>query len=136
MQKPFDIPADLHTPVSPYLRLAPLRHGICSRAPRKAIRGDTRSSGSVKPFRSTSNPTVCTPMENSFVRMCSPGLRMALERAPECGPVIKDQTRHASRHILRALTAAADSQTRRVYKKSRMVLATWSYDSIAREDAI
>ncbi|HDK45904.1 MAG TPA: anthranilate synthase component I, partial [Actinobacteria bacterium] len=91
MQTPFDIAADLHTPVSAYLRLEPL-------APRyllESVEGGHQGRYSFIGF----GETLRIAIEPQGVRVGGElvskepldGLRTALGRAPQCGPFMSDQ---------------------------------------------
>lgn len=92
MQTPFDIAADLHTPVSAYLRLEPLQPRYLLESVEEGYQGrysfigfgdakrvDIRSEGVYAEGELLS--------EDLLV-----GLRAALRLAPECGPAVKHQS--------------------------------------------
>jgi anthranilate synthase component 1 len=91
MQTPFDIAADLHTPVSAYLRLEPL-------GPRyllESVEGGRQGRYSFIGFGETLRVVVEPEGTRVGGELVSAepldGLRIALERAPRCGPGVSDQ---------------------------------------------
>ncbi|MCZ6456942.1 MAG: chorismate-binding protein [Actinobacteria bacterium] len=91
MQKPFDIAADLHTPVSAYLRLAPLRPRYLLESVEEGYQGRYSFIGFGDNLRVDIEPDGVYADGEFLGEDVLNGLRKALERAPECGPVIKDQ---------------------------------------------
>jgi anthranilate synthase component 1 len=91
MQKPFDIPADLHTPVSAYLRLAPLRPRYLLESVEEGYQGRYSFIGFGEALQVDVEPDGIYADGEFLSEDVLNGLRKALERAPECGPVIKDQ---------------------------------------------
>ena len=81
MQPPFDIAADLHTPVSAYLRLAPLQ----PRYLLESVEGGSQGRYSFIGFGDTTRTTIDSDGEPLST------LRTALSDAPECGPAIPGQ---------------------------------------------
>ena len=91
MQKPFDIAADLHTPVSAYLRLAPLRPRYLLESVEEGYQGRYSFIGFGDALR-VEVETDGIYADGEFVSEdLLVGLRRALELAPGCGPAIKDQ---------------------------------------------
>jgi len=91
MQTPFDIAADLHTPVSAYLRLEPL-------GPRyllESVEGGHQGRYSFIGFGETLHVAIDREGVSVGGELVSreplDGLRIALERAPQCGPFMPDQ---------------------------------------------
>ncbi len=91
MQKPFDIPADLHTPVSAYLRLAPLRPRYLLESVEEGYQGRYSFIGFGEILRVAVEPDGIYADGEFLDEGVLNGLRKALERAPVCGPVITDQ---------------------------------------------
>ena len=91
MQKPFDIPADLHTPVSAYLRLAPLRPRYLLESVEEGYQGRYSFIGFGESLQVDVEPGGVYANGGFPCEDVLAGLRKALERAPECGQVIKDQ---------------------------------------------
>ncbi len=91
MQKPFDIPADLHTPVSAYLRLAPLRPRYLLESVEEGYQGRYSFIGFGEALQVDVEPDGIYADGEFLSEDVLTGFRKALERAPECGPVIKDQ---------------------------------------------
>jgi anthranilate synthase component 1 len=91
MQKPFDIAADLHTPVSAYLRLAPLQPRYLLESVEEGYQGRYSFIGFGEILRVDVEPGGVYAMGEFLSGDLLTGLRKALERAPECGPLIKDQ---------------------------------------------
>jgi anthranilate synthase component 1 len=91
MQQPFDIAADLHTPVSAYLRLALLRPRYLLESVEEGYQGRYSFIG----FGDTLRVHVDDQGVHADGRLLSTdllgGLRTALDLAPQCGPIIKDQ---------------------------------------------
>ena len=81
MQPPFDIAADLHTPVSAYLRLAPLH----PRYLLESVEGGSQGRYSFIGFGDTARMTIDSDSEPLST------LRAALYEAPRCGPAIPGQ---------------------------------------------
>jgi len=91
MKKPFDIAADLHTPVSAYLRLAPLRPRYLLESVEAGYQGRYSFIGFGDALRvDVDADGVYADGELLSVDLLG-GLRSALERAPLCGPVMTDQ---------------------------------------------
>lgn len=91
MQKPFDIAADLHTPVSAYLRLAPLRPRYLLESVEEGYQGRFSFIGFGDSLEVDIEPDGVYANGEFLSGDVLNGLRTALERAPVCGPVIKDQ---------------------------------------------
>lgn len=91
MQKPFDIAADLHTPVSAYLRLASLRPRYLLESVEEGYQGRYSFIGFGDTMRVAVEPGGVYADGELLSEDVLNGLRRALERAPECGPVIKGQ---------------------------------------------
>ena len=91
MQQPFDIAADLHTPVSAFLRLAPLRPRYLLESVEEGYQGRYSFIGFGDTFRVDVEPDGVYANADFLSEDVLTGLRKALERAPQCGPVIKDQ---------------------------------------------
>ncbi len=91
MQKPFDIPADLHTPVSAYLRLAPLRPRYLLESVEEGYQGRYSFIGFGESLQVDVEPGGVYANGEFLCEDVLAGLRKALERAPVCGQVIKDQ---------------------------------------------
>ncbi len=91
MQKPFDIAADLHTPVSAYLRLAPLRPRYLLESVEEGYQGRFSFIGFGDSLQVDIEPDGVYANGEFLSGDVLNGLRTALERAPACGPVIKDQ---------------------------------------------
>lgn len=91
MQAPFDIAADLHTPVSAFLRLAPLE----PRYLLESVEGGGQARYSFIGFGDVHKVTVDTDGVTSDGRLISSdlldGFRMALGEAPQCVPVVEGQ---------------------------------------------
>ena len=91
MQKPFDITADLHTPVSAYLRLAPLRPRYLLESVEEGYQGRYSFIGFGDALRVDVEPDGIYADGQFLSADLLTGFRRALKRAPQCGPVIKDQ---------------------------------------------
>lgn len=91
MQQPFDIAADLHTPVSAYLRLAPLRPRYLLESVAEGYQGRYSFIGFGDTIRVDVEPGGVYADGEFLSADLFHGLRDALKRAPECGPVIRDQ---------------------------------------------
>ena len=91
MQKPFDIAADLHTPVSAYLRLAPLHPRYLLESVEEGYQGRYSFIGFGETLQVDIEPGGVYANGEFLSEDVLTGLRRALERTPECGPVIKDQ---------------------------------------------
>jgi len=91
MQKPFDIAADLHTPVSAYLRLAPLRPRYLLESVEEGYQGRYSFIGFGDALRVDVEPDGIYANGQFLSADLLTGFRRALKRAPKCGPVIKDQ---------------------------------------------
>jgi anthranilate synthase component 1 len=91
MQPPFDIAADLHTPVSAYLRLAPLQ----PRYLLESVEGGGQARYSFIGFGDIHRVTVEPDGVSADGRHLSDdiltGLRMALDQAPRCAPIVDGQ---------------------------------------------
>lgn len=91
MQTPFDIAADLHTPVSAYLRLEPLRPRYLLESVEGGYQGRYSFIGFGDAMRVDIEPDGVYSGGELLSRDLLDGLRSALSLAPECGPVLKDQ---------------------------------------------
>ena len=91
MQKPFDIPADLHTPVSAYLRLAPLQPRYLLESVEEGYQGRYSFIGFGEILEVDVESDGIYADGEFLDGDVLTGLRKALERAPECGPVISGQ---------------------------------------------
>lgn len=91
MQSPFDIAADLHTPVSAFLRLASLK----PRYLLESVEGGSQGRYSFIGFGDTRRVTVQPDGVYSGSDLISTntldGMRQALAQVPQCGPIIKGQ---------------------------------------------
>jgi anthranilate synthase component 1 len=91
MQSPFDIAADLHTPVSAFLRLAELD----PRYLLESVEGGSQGRYSFIGFGYARRFSISDDgvYEGDDLLSAEPldGLRLALSRVPQCGPVIKGQ---------------------------------------------
>lgn len=91
MQSPFDIAADLHTPVSAFLRLSELG----TRYLLESVEGGSQGRFSFIGFGDTRRFSISEGgvFDGQTLLAEEPlhGLRAALARVPECGPVIKGQ---------------------------------------------
>ncbi len=91
MQSPFDIAADLHTPVSAFLRLAPLQPRYLLESVEGGSQGRYSFVGFGDALRFTVEPDGVYAGESLISTDTLQGLRAALAQVPECGPVIKGQ---------------------------------------------
>jgi anthranilate synthase component I len=91
MEKPFDIAADLHTPVSAYLRLAPLRPRYLLESVEAGYQGRYSFIGFGETLQVHVEPDGIHANGEFLSGDVLTGLRKALDRAPQCGPIIKDQ---------------------------------------------
>jgi anthranilate synthase component 1 len=91
MQKPFDIAADLHTPVSAYLRLAPLRPRYLLESVEEGYQGRYSFIGFGETLRVEIESDGIYANGELLSDDLLVGLRKALDLAPQCGPAIKDQ---------------------------------------------
>lgn len=91
MKKPFDVAADLHTPVSAYLRLAPLRPRYLLESVEAGYQGRYSFIGFGDALRVDVEPLGVYAGGELLSEDLLVGLRAALEQTPQCYPVIGDQ---------------------------------------------
>ncbi len=91
MQKPFDIAADLHTPVSAYLRLAPLSPRYLLESVEAGYQGRYSFIGFGDALRVDVESGGVYADGDLLSEDLLGGLRAALEKAPRCGPIMKGQ---------------------------------------------
>lgn len=91
MQSPFDIAADLHTPVSAYLRLDELEPRYLLESVEGGSQGRYSFIGFGEAARFGIQSGSVYHGEILLSRDPLDGLRKALARVPECGPIIKGQ---------------------------------------------
>lgn len=92
MQPPFDIAADLHTPVSAYLRLAPMRPRYLLESVEAGHQGRYSFIGFGGTLEVSVKPDGVYVDGSMVSTELLTGLRMALGLAPRCVPAIGDQT--------------------------------------------
>jgi anthranilate synthase component 1 len=91
MKKPFDVAADLHTPVSAYLRLAQLRPRYLLESVEAGYQGRYSFIGFGDALRVDVEPLGVYADGKFLSGDLLVGLRAALEQTPQCHPVIGDQ---------------------------------------------
>ena len=91
MKTPFDIPADLHTPVSAFLRLAPLRPRYLLESVEAGRQGRYSFIGFGETMKVSVEPDGVHVDGSLVSNELLPGLRRALSLTPRCGPTLSGQ---------------------------------------------